>query len=152
MGAPGPPPDGGISGLQRLDVETYLPGDLLLKADIASMAHSLELRSPFLDHEVLELGVSLPDQLKVDGRRGKVALRRAFADDLPPSVASRGKTGFGVPLARWFREELRTLAGDVLLDERARARGQLRPARGRAAARTSTSRAAPTTGTGSGAC
>ena len=56
-------PQPGIAGLQRLDVATYLPGDLLLKADLASMAHSLELRSPLLDHEVLELGVSLPDSL-----------------------------------------------------------------------------------------
>jgi asparagine synthase (glutamine-hydrolysing) len=117
----------GISELQRLDVRTYLPGDLLLKADLASMAHSLELRSPLLDHAVLELGVSLPDRLKVDGRRGKVALRRAFAEALPPQVAGRGKTGFGVPIARWFREDLRTLAGDVLLDETARARGLFRP-------------------------
>jgi asparagine synthase (glutamine-hydrolysing) len=118
----------GISGLQRLDVRTYLPGDLLLKADIASMAHSLELRSPLLDHEVLELGVSLPDSLKVEGRRGKVALRRAYADALPPEVSGRGKTGFGVPISRWFRGDLRELAADTLLDERARARGQLRPA------------------------
>jgi asparagine synthase (glutamine-hydrolysing) len=123
----GPPDEGGIAGLQRLDVRTYLPGDLLLKADIASMAHSLEVRSPLLDHHVLELGVSLPDSLKVEGRRGKVALRRAFADALPPAVAGRGKTGFGVPIARWFREELRTLATDVLLGDTARARGQLRP-------------------------
>jgi asparagine synthase (glutamine-hydrolysing) len=119
--------DDGISGLQRLDVRTYLPGDLLLKADLASMAHSLEVRSPLLDHAVLELGVSLPDRLKVDGRRGKVALRRAFADALPPEIAGRGKTGFGVPIARWFREDLRTLAGDVLLGETARARGLFRP-------------------------
>jgi asparagine synthase (glutamine-hydrolysing) len=117
----------GISGLQRLDVRTYLPGDLLLKADLASMAHSLEVRSPLLDHAVLELGVSLPDSLKLDGLRGKVALRRAFADALPPEVAGRGKTGFGVPIARWFREELRTLAGDVLLGETARARGLFSP-------------------------
>src|SRR5262245_47307840 len=116
----------GISELQRLDVRTYLPGDLLLKADLASMAHSLELRSPLLDHAVLELGVSLPDRLKVDGRRGKVALRRAFAEALPPQVAGRGKTGFGVPIARWFRDDLRTLAGDVLLGETARARGLFR--------------------------
>jgi asparagine synthase (glutamine-hydrolysing) len=121
------PAEEGVSGLQRLDVRTYLPGDLLLKADIASMAHSLELRSPLLDHAVLELGVSLPDALKVDGRRGKVALRRAFTDALPPAVARRGKTGFGVPIARWFREELQPLARDVLLGETARARGQLRP-------------------------
>jgi asparagine synthase (glutamine-hydrolysing) len=123
----GPPPADGIAGLQLLDVQTYLPGDLLLKADIASMAHSLELRSPFLDWEVLELGVSLPPGLKTKGRRGKEALRRAFAGDLPGEIAERGKFGFGVPLADWFRNELRDIAGDVLLDARARNRGQLRP-------------------------
>jgi asparagine synthase (glutamine-hydrolysing) len=122
-----PASDDGISDLQRLDIRTYLPGDLLLKADLASMAHSLEMRSPLLDHAVLELGVSLPDRLKLDGRRGKVALRRAFAEELPPQVAGRGKTGFGVPIGRWFREDLRVLAGDVLLDETARARGLFRP-------------------------
>jgi asparagine synthase (glutamine-hydrolysing) len=121
------PAEDGIAGLQRLDVRTYLPGDLLLKADIASMAHSLELRSPLLDHAVLELGTSLPDSLKIEGRRGKVALRRAFADALPPEVARRGKTGFGVPIARWFRGDLHTPARDLLLGETARARGQLRP-------------------------
>ena len=110
----GPPPGDGITGLQLLDVETYLPGDLLPKSDIASMAHSLELRSPLLDHRVVELGVSLPERLK----RGKLALRRAFADDLPAPVAGRGKAGFGVPLARWFRGELRELAADVLANDR----------------------------------
>jgi asparagine synthase (glutamine-hydrolysing) len=110
----GAPPADGITGLQLLDVETYLPGDLLPKSDIASMAHSLELRSPLLDHRVVELGVSLPESLK----RGKLALRRAFADDLPPPVAGRGKAGFGVPLARWFRGELRELAADVLATDR----------------------------------
>jgi asparagine synthase (glutamine-hydrolysing) len=108
----------GIAGLQLLDVATYLPGDLLLKADIASMAHSLELRSPFLDHEVISLGLALPDRLKTQGRDGKMALRRAFADELPPDVASRGKMGFGVPLGRWFRDDLRELAHDVLSTER----------------------------------
>jgi asparagine synthase (glutamine-hydrolysing) len=120
-------PGVGVAGLQRLDVATYLPGDLLPKADISSMAHSLELRSPFLDHEVLELGIALPDALKVRGRTGKVALRRAFADDLPAEVTGRGKTGFGVPLGRWFREDLRELAHDLLLGERARERGWFRP-------------------------
>jgi asparagine synthase (glutamine-hydrolysing) len=115
----GTPRLAGTAGLQVLDVETYLPGDLLLKADIASMAHSLELRSPFLDHEVLELGIAL-------GQSRKAALREAFASDLPPAILERRKTGFGVPLARWFRAELRELARDLLLDGRARARGQLR--------------------------
>ena len=123
----GTPPAPGIAGLQLLDARTYLPDDLLVKADRASMAKSLELRSPLLDHEVLELGVSLPDSLRLEGRRGKVALRRAFTDLIPPSLASRRKTGFGIPLGAWFRGPLRDLAGDVLLGQRARARGQLRP-------------------------
>jgi asparagine synthase (glutamine-hydrolysing) len=108
----------GIAALQLLDLGTYLPGDLLLKADIASMAHSLELRSPFLDHEVVALGLALPDRLKTRGREGKVALRRAFAHDLPPDIATRGKTGFGVPLGRWFRDDLRELARDILATDR----------------------------------
>ena len=108
----------GVAGLQLLDVETYLPGDLLLKADLASMAHSLELRSPFLDHDVVALGLALPDALKTRGREGKVALRRAFAADLPAEVAGRGKSGFGVPLGRWFRSELRDTAHDLLSGDR----------------------------------
>src|SRR5205823_14585168 len=84
--------------LRLVDIDSYLPGDLLPKADIASMAVSLELRSPFLDHRVVELGLALPS--------GKSVLKEAFADDLPPEVAARGKAGFGVPLDRWFREEL----------------------------------------------
>jgi asparagine synthase (glutamine-hydrolysing) len=123
----GPAPANGITGLQLLDIGTYLPGDLLPKSDIASMAHSLELRSPLLDHRVVELGLSLPDRLKMSGREGKQALRRAFAEDLPALVAQRGKSGFGLPLARWFRGELRDLAGDLLLGEPARTRGWFRP-------------------------
>jgi len=97
--------------LRLVDIESYLPGDLLPKSDLASMAASLELRSPFLDHRVVELGLRLPPPLA----SGKRALRRAFAADLPPEVASRGKTGFGVPLDRWFRAELRPVATDLLL-------------------------------------
>jgi asparagine synthase (glutamine-hydrolysing) len=122
-------PDGDdVAALQRLDVGTYLPGDLLVKADIASMAHSLELRSPLLDWRVLELGISLPDRMKLSGRGGKAALRRAFGSQLPPEVARRGKKGFGVPLSAWFRGELRQVAADLLLDGTARGRGQIRPA------------------------
>ena len=124
----GPARAAGISGLQLTDVDTYLPGDLLFKADIASMASSLELRAPLLDHELAELALGLPDHLRLDGATGKVALRRAFAADLPPEILARGKAGFGVPVARWFREELRDLAGDVLLGPAARGRGQFRPA------------------------
>jgi asparagine synthase (glutamine-hydrolysing) len=122
----GEPPRPGIAGLQLLDAATYLPGDLLRKSDLASMAHSLELRSPLLDKDVLELTTALPDSLKVQGRRGKVALRRAFAELLPPEVAAGGKRGFGVPLADWFRGELRATAHEVLLDGRAAGRGWFR--------------------------
>jgi asparagine synthase (glutamine-hydrolysing) len=94
-----------------VDMDSYLPGDLLPKADIASMAVSLELRSPFLDHHVVELGLALPPELA----RGKAALKQAFAAELPPSISARGKSGFGVPLDRWFREELRETSEDLLL-------------------------------------
>ncbi|HVM69432.1 MAG TPA: asparagine synthase (glutamine-hydrolyzing) [Gaiellaceae bacterium] len=123
----GPPRAPGIRGLQLLDLETYLPGDLLVKADLASMAASLELRAPLLDHEVVELGLSLPDRLKASRTRGKLALRRAFAAELPPQVLDAPKRGFGVPIARWLREDLRELARDALLDDAARARGWFRP-------------------------
>jgi asparagine synthase (glutamine-hydrolysing) len=119
----------GVAGLQLVDLGTYLPGDLLAKSDLTSMAHSLEVRSPMLDHEVVELGLSLPDRLKLRGRQGKVALRRAFADDLPPAVAGRGKTGFGVPISRWFREDLRELARETLLGAPAADRGLFDQAR-----------------------
>jgi asparagine synthase (glutamine-hydrolysing) len=97
--------------LRLVDIESYLPGDLLPKADIASMAVSLELRAPFLDHHVIELGLALPPELA----RGKEALRRAFGAELPPDTTGRGKTGFGVPLDGWFRGALRPMAEDLLL-------------------------------------
>jgi asparagine synthase (glutamine-hydrolysing) len=76
------------------------------------------LRSPLLDHHVVELGLALPDSLRTRGLTAKIALRRAFDDDLPPQVAGRGKSGFGVPLGRWFREDLRDLAHDALFKDR----------------------------------
>jgi asparagine synthase (glutamine-hydrolysing) len=82
------------------------------------MAHSLELRSPLLDHDVVSLGLALPDSLKVAGRTGKLALRNAYAAELTPELAGRGKTGFGVPLGRWFRSDLRVLAHDLLANDR----------------------------------
>ncbi len=97
--------------LRVVDIESYLPGDLLPKSDIASMAVSLELRSPFLDHRVVELGLALPRELS----GGKRALKRAYADLLPAETAGRAKTGFGVPLDRWFREELREPAEELVL-------------------------------------
>ena len=120
----GPPRGPGIGGLQLIDVETYLPDDLMFKSDIASMAHSLELRAPFLDHHLAELALGMPDHLRQHGSQGKIALRRAFAPDLPAEILERGKAGFGVPVSQWFRGALRTTATDVLLDPSATSRGQ----------------------------
>jgi asparagine synthase (glutamine-hydrolysing) len=97
------------------DLHNYLPGALLVKADRMTMAHSLEARSPLLDHHVLELAARLPVRWKVKGRITKRALRAAFADMLPPDIARRGKMGFGVPLGAWFRGPLHDAARDMLL-------------------------------------
>jgi len=105
-----------VAYAQRHDVMTYLPDDLLVKADIASMSASLKLRSPFLDHRVIELGLSVPAGAKVSGRRGKRILQRAFGELLPGAVFHRRKRGFGVPLAAWLRGPLRAAMQETLLD------------------------------------
>ncbi|WP_417384076.1 asparagine synthase (glutamine-hydrolyzing) [Gimesia sp.] len=101
------------------DVLTYLPCDILTKVDIASMAHSLECRSPFLDHHVAELAAAMPLKYKMHKGRGKQILTDTFSDLLPESIQTRKKMGFGVPLNHWFRNELKPLLFDVLLDQRA---------------------------------
>src|SRR5687767_10995329 len=83
-----------------VDVQSYLPYDLLVKVDITSMANSLEARSPFLDHEVMELAARLPAEIKFRGGRLKSLLKRAFADLLPPKNVNRRKMGFGVPVGQ----------------------------------------------------
>jgi asparagine synthase (glutamine-hydrolysing) len=110
------------------DLLTYLPGDLLFKVDMASMAHSLECRSPFLDHRVVELALAMPLRRKLRLRQGrsKVVLKQAFADLLPPAIRNRAKMGFGVPIDRWFRGELKDELRAVLLDPAALARGLFR--------------------------
>ena len=100
---------------QMHDLQSYLPDDLLVKTDIASMASSLELRSPFLDHNLVNLGLSLPVDMKVGRRQGKLILREAFGDILPPEILSAPKRGFGLPLSRWLREDLQPMLKDVLL-------------------------------------
>ena len=111
------------------DILTYLPGDLLVKVDLASMAHSLECRGPFLDHRVVELAAAMPLDRKIQLRSGrsKVVLKRAFADLLPPPIKTRPKMGFGVPISRWFRDELKNELRDVLLDPVCLGRGLFRP-------------------------
>ena len=109
------------------DAATYLPCDILTKVDTASMAASLEARSPFLDHRVAELAARMPIGLKMSGGRQKAVLVDTFKDLLPPPVQSRSKMGFGVPIDDWFRGELRPLLDDVLLSDRALSRGWFRP-------------------------
>ena len=109
-----------------VDMMTYLPDDILTKVDIASMAVSLETRSPFLDHQVVELAASIPTGLKLRGLTSKYILKRAFADLLPREILRRGKMGFGVPIAEWFRTELSGQLRDVLLDPQSLQRGYFR--------------------------
>ena len=110
-----------LSRLLAANFHSYLHDDLLVKADRMSMANSLEARSPFLDTALIEYVAQLPDHYKVAGSRTKIILREAFADMLPDQVASRGKTGFGVPLDAWFRGELRGYLHEVLITPRAKA-------------------------------
>lgn len=113
----GPTP--GMSPLSRalsLNFETYLPGDLLVKADRASMAHGLELRAPFLDTDLMEAAGALPDGMRVRLGRRKAILKEAVDDLVPREILHRPKRGFGVPLASWFRGPWRTLLEDRLLE------------------------------------
>jgi len=116
-----------VAYAQRHDILSYLPDDLLVKTDIASMACSLELRAPLLDHRLVCLGLSLPRELKVAGRMGKVILREAFRDDLPAEVLRGPKRGFGVPLRQWLREDLFPALKDTLMDPWLHGLGMFRP-------------------------
>jgi asparagine synthase (glutamine-hydrolysing) len=102
------------------DLFSYLPCDLMTKVDIASMAHGLEVRQPMLDPRVVALAVSLPVQHKLRGRRGKRILEDAFGTMIPRSIFRRPKMGFGIPIAGWFRRELKPMVHDTLLSDDAR--------------------------------
>lgn len=97
------------------DTHTYLPGDLLVKADRMTMAASLEGRSPFLDQELVAWTARLPDSMRLRGRRGKYLLRRAFEGYLPREVLGHRKQGFGIPLTAWFRGPLAAWSRELLL-------------------------------------
>ena len=110
------------------DTMTYLPNDLLVKVDIASMAVSLEARSPFLDHHVIEFAASLPENMKLRGLTTKYLLKkRVLAKLLPAENIKRSKMGFGVPLGHWFRGEMKGFVRDALLAEKSLTRGFFRP-------------------------
>lgn len=116
-----------IDHMLATDIETYLPDDLLVKMDIASMAFSVEARSPMLDHRFMEFAASLPPELKLDGTRGKKLLVDALRGFVPDSVLDRKKMGFGVPLIHWFRGELKDLPADLLLPDDAAVHAYIRP-------------------------
>jgi len=115
-----------VTALQYIDVHTYLPGDILTKVDLTSMAVSLESRVPLLDHKLMEFVATIPSPLKLRNGTGKYLLKRAMATSLPVEILTRRKMGFGVPLGAWFRGELRDMTRDVLLSPAARQRGFFR--------------------------
>jgi asparagine synthase (glutamine-hydrolysing) len=112
-----------VDRLMMADVNNYLPNDLLVKIDIASMAVSLEVRAPFLDHRLMEFAASLPAGYKLHGLTTKYLLKRALKGLLPDENLSRRKMGFGVPINHWLRGELKGFTSDTILSTRALARG-----------------------------
>ncbi len=106
-----------LARLLYLNYRTYLPEDLLVKMDRMTMAHGLEARSPLLDTALTEFAGSLPDSLKLRGLTTKRVLRETFRHLVPPSILSRKKMGFGVPLGRWFRTQMRPLVEDHLVSQ-----------------------------------
>ena len=118
-----------LSTLQYVDVHHYLPEDILTKVDRTSMLTSLETRVPLLDHVVMEHAARIPPSLKLRNGSGKFILKEAMRRHLPLEIVTRRKMGFGVPLAQWFRKDLKDLTQDLLGDGRARERGIVRPER-----------------------
>ncbi|HKO97209.1 MAG TPA: asparagine synthase (glutamine-hydrolyzing) [Pyrinomonadaceae bacterium] len=112
-----------VERMQSIDTRLYLAEDILTKVDRASMAVSLEVRAPFLDHRVAEFAASLPSNYKLRGRTTKYILKRAIKGSLPSFVTRRGKKGFGVPVAEWLKDNLRPLARDLLSPARVRRAG-----------------------------
>jgi asparagine synthase (glutamine-hydrolysing) len=119
---------GVLDAAMLTDQMTYLPNDLLVKVDIASMANSLEARSPFLDHNVIEFAASLPENLKMQRFETKSLLKKVAARLVPREVVYRRKMGFGVPIAKWFRGEMKDFVRDALLSPTALNRGIVKPA------------------------
>jgi asparagine synthase (glutamine-hydrolysing) len=119
-----------VAGAAWADIHTYLPDDLLVKVDIATMAHGLEARSPLLDHELMAWAASIPDAQKMSGQETKQLMKRALAHHLPHEILYRPKMGFGVPIERWLKNELKEIAHDCVDSPRARQRGIFRPGYG----------------------
>ena len=110
--------DDPLSRIQYVDIKTYLVDDILTKVDRASMANSLEVRCPLLDHKLMELVARIPSDLKLRGTQGKYVFKKALERVVPREILTRSKKGFAVPVAEWFRGELKEMAHEVLLERR----------------------------------
>jgi asparagine synthase (glutamine-hydrolysing) len=117
-----------VDAMLHGDMEWYLPTDLLVKVDIATMANSLEARSPFLDWHLTEFAARLPSTFKVKGNASKYILKKAIADLVPADNMHRPKQGFAVPVGPWFRGELKDFLADHILGSRFQSRGLFKPA------------------------
>ncbi len=107
-----------LSKIQYVDIKTYLTDDILTKVDRASMAVSLEVRAPMLDHKFLELAASIPSNLKLRNGKGKYILKKALEPTLPSEILYRQKQGFAIPLGDWFKRELKEMAYHVIVETR----------------------------------
>ncbi|HEV8441084.1 MAG TPA: asparagine synthase (glutamine-hydrolyzing) [Methylomirabilota bacterium] len=116
-----------LSRLQYVDLRVYLPDDILVKVDRTSMAHSLEVRAPLLDHKLVEFAATIPPELQLKGLRKKYLLKRVMAHRLPGKILNRKKGGFNVPVPAWLRHDLREYVRDVLSEKRLREQGFFNP-------------------------
>jgi asparagine synthase (glutamine-hydrolysing) len=105
-----------LEQMQWVDMHSYLPGDILVKADRATMAYSLEARSPWLDYRLAEFALRIPDALKIHGSTGKHIFKQAMEPYVPRQLLERTKKGFSVPLAQWFRAELKPLFQSLVMN------------------------------------
>lgn len=119
--------DDPLALIQYLDLKTYLVGDINTKVDRTSMAHSLEVREPLMDHELVEWLATLPSAYKIQGQEGKAIFKKSMEPYLPHEVLYRQKMGFSVPLARWFRGPLKQRVRDAVLGERLKDTGWFNP-------------------------
>ncbi|MBF0289202.1 MAG: asparagine synthase (glutamine-hydrolyzing) [SAR324 cluster bacterium] len=118
-------PDHLLAKAQYYDTKTWLPDDLLMKVDKMSMANSLEVRAPFLDHRLIEYSFTLPDELKIQGDTVKFLLRESFAELLPASILNREKHGFNLPMHIWLKGDLKELVMDTLNSDTLKQEGVL---------------------------
>ncbi|MGZ5193750.1 MAG: asparagine synthase-related protein, partial [Kaistella sp.] len=107
-----------INDMMRIDLEKYVPGNMMVKSDRMAMANSLEVRTPFLDKDFAEFCIQLPDNLKLDGENDKIILRESMQNYWTETIKNRGKQGFGSPVERWFEEQsLMDLSNRLLKDK-----------------------------------